>query len=65
LSNDRTDLSLIQKRCAIETKGLTLAGYKRSRCFLGLSAGNVLSADMLLAMADNPVVLQWQIQFLK
>jgi hypothetical protein len=25
---------------------------------------NVLSADMLLAMADNPVVL-WQIQFLK
>jgi malic enzyme len=39
--------------------------YKRSRCFLGLSAGNVLSADMLLAMADNPVVLQWQIQFLK
>jgi malic enzyme len=43
----------------------TLAGYKRSRCFLGLSAGNVLSADMLLAMADNPVVLQWQIQFLK
>jgi malic enzyme len=32
--------------------------------FLGLSAGNVLSADMLLAMADNPVVLR-QIQFLK
>jgi malate dehydrogenase (oxaloacetate-decarboxylating)(NADP+) len=25
LSNDRTDLSLIQKRYAIETKGLTLA----------------------------------------
>jgi hypothetical protein len=43
---------------------LTLAEAIKGRCFLGLSAGNVLSADMLL-MADNPVVLQWQIQFLK
>jgi malate dehydrogenase (oxaloacetate-decarboxylating)(NADP+) len=42
-----------------------LEAIKGADVFLGLSAGNVLSADMLLAMADNPVVLQWQIQFLK
>jgi malate dehydrogenase (oxaloacetate-decarboxylating)(NADP+) len=65
LSNDRTDLSLIQNGTQLK-KRLDISGsYKRSRCFLGLSAGNVLSADMLLAMADNPVVLQWQNQFLK
>jgi malate dehydrogenase (oxaloacetate-decarboxylating)(NADP+) len=57
---------LITKRYATETKGFTLAeAIKGADVFLGLSAGNVLSADMLLAMADNPVVLQWQIQFLK
>jgi malate dehydrogenase (oxaloacetate-decarboxylating)(NADP+) len=64
LSNDRTDLSLIQNGTQLKQKDIS-GSYKRSRCFLGLSAGNVLSADMLLAMADNPVVLQWQIQFLK
>jgi malate dehydrogenase (oxaloacetate-decarboxylating)(NADP+) len=38
LSNDRTDLSLIQKRYAIETKGLTLAeAIKGADVFLGLS----------------------------
>jgi malate dehydrogenase (oxaloacetate-decarboxylating)(NADP+) len=33
-----------------------LEAIKGADVFFGLSAGNVLSADMLLAMADNPVV---------
>jgi malate dehydrogenase (oxaloacetate-decarboxylating)(NADP+) len=26
-------------------------------CFLGLSAGNILTPDMLLGMANDPIVL--------
>jgi malate dehydrogenase (oxaloacetate-decarboxylating)(NADP+) len=29
---------------------------------LGLSTGDIMSAQMLLGMSDNPIVLQWQIQ---
>jgi malate dehydrogenase (oxaloacetate-decarboxylating)(NADP+) len=56
LSNDRTDLSLIQNGTQLKQKSLTLAEAIKKNVFFGLSAGNVLSADMLLAMADNPVV---------
>jgi malate dehydrogenase (oxaloacetate-decarboxylating)(NADP+) len=65
LSNDRTDLSLLQQRYATDKRIYINRAIKGADVFLGLSAGNVLSAEMLLAMADNPVVLQWQIQFLK
>jgi malate dehydrogenase (oxaloacetate-decarboxylating)(NADP+) len=33
--------------------------------FLGLSAGNILTPDMLLGMANDPIVLRWQIQIPK
>ena len=57
LSKDRTDISLLQQRYATDKKGFTLTeAIKGADVFLGLSAGNVLSAEMLLTMADNPVV---------
>jgi malate dehydrogenase (oxaloacetate-decarboxylating)(NADP+) len=49
-------LILIQQRYAIDKKVYINKAIKGADVFLGLSAGNVLSADMLLAMADNPVV---------
>ncbi len=57
LSTDRTDLLEVQKQYAKDAKGLTLAeAVKGADMFLGLSAPNVLSADMLLTMAANPIV---------
>ena len=57
LSTDRTDLLEVQRQYAKDVKGLTLAeAVKGADMFLGLSAPNVLSADMLLTMADNPIV---------
>ena len=57
LSTDRTDLLDIQRQYAKDAKGLTLAdAVNGADMFLGLSAPNVLSADMLLTMADNPIV---------
>jgi malate dehydrogenase (oxaloacetate-decarboxylating)(NADP+) len=61
---DRTDLSLLQQRYATDKRIYINRAIKGADVFLGLSAGNVLSAEMLLTI-DNPVVLQWQIQFLK
>jgi len=57
LSTDRTDLLDIQMQYAKNVKGLTLGeAVKGADMFLGLSAPNVLSADMLLSMANNPIV---------
>jgi len=57
LSTDRTDLLDIQQQYAKDSKGLTLAeAVKGADMFLGLSAPNVLSAEMLLTMASNPIV---------
>nr|WP_317631597.1 NADP-dependent malic enzyme [uncultured Flavobacterium sp.] len=57
LSTDRTDLLDVQMQYAKPSKGLTLAeAVKGADMFLGLSAPNVLSADMLLSMAANPIV---------
>jgi malate dehydrogenase (oxaloacetate-decarboxylating)(NADP+) len=57
LSNDRTDLSDLQKRYS---KGLKNTNLKEALfgadVFLGLSAGNILSPDMLLGMAIDPIV---------
>jgi malate dehydrogenase (oxaloacetate-decarboxylating)(NADP+) len=58
----RTDLSLIQNDTQLKRVDIS-RGYKGDD-FLGLSAGNVLSADVAI-MANNPIVLQWQIQFHK
>jgi malate dehydrogenase (oxaloacetate-decarboxylating)(NADP+) len=57
LSNDRTDLSDLQRRYSKDSKGLTLGdALKGADVFLGLSAGNILSPEMLLGMAKDPIV---------
>lgn len=57
LSNDRTDLSALQQRYSKGSKGITLGdALVAADVFLGLSAANILSPNMLLGMADNPIV---------
>lgn len=57
LHTQRTDLLPIQMQYAKDTVGLTLAdAMKGSDMFLGLSAPNVLTPEMLLTMNDNPIV---------
>lgn len=57
LSNDRTDLSDLQKRYSKGLKNMTLKeALLGADVFLGLSAGNILSPDMLLGMAKDPIV---------
>ena len=57
LSANRSDLSSLQKPYALATAGLTLQqAMAGADVFLGLSAGNILTPDMLLSMADNPIV---------
>jgi len=57
LSSDRTDLSDLQKRYSHGFKNTTLKeALLGADVFLGLSAGNILSPDMLLGMAKDPIV---------
>lgn len=57
LSSERTDLSPLQLRYAKGKPGIDLkAALKGADVFLGLSAGNILSPDMLMGMASNPIV---------
>ncbi len=57
LSADRDDLSALQQKYSQGKKGITLGeALKGADLFLGLSAGNIMTADMLLGMADNPIV---------
>ena len=57
LHKDRSDLSELQRRYASGKIGTTMAAaLKKADVFLGLSAGNILTPDMLLGMAKNPIV---------
>jgi malate dehydrogenase (oxaloacetate-decarboxylating)(NADP+) len=57
LSSARNDLSELQKRYAKAKPGTTLKeALHEADVFLGLSAANILSPDMLLGMAKNPIV---------
>ncbi|MBS1535906.1 MAG: NADP-dependent malic enzyme [Bacteroidetes bacterium] len=57
LHNGRTDLSDLQKRYTSGKAGTTMAeAMVGADVFLGLSAGNILSPEMLLDMASNPIV---------
>ncbi|UMY66005.1 MULTISPECIES: NADP-dependent malic enzyme [unclassified Flavobacterium] len=57
LSNDRLDLSDLQRRYATTQAGITLSeALEGADVFLGLSAGNILTPEMLLGMAANPIV---------
>lgn len=57
LHNERTDLSDLQRLYTTAKPGTTMAqALKNADVFLGLSAGNILTPEMLLAMAKNPIV---------
>lgn len=57
LHTNRTDLLPIQMQYAKDVEGMTLAdAMKGSDMFLGLSAPNVLTPEMLLTMNANPIV---------
>jgi len=58
LSNDRSDLSDLQKRYSKDTsRNLTLGeALVNADVFLGLSAGNIMTSEMLLGMAHDPIV---------
>jgi malate dehydrogenase (oxaloacetate-decarboxylating)(NADP+) len=55
-SSDRTDLSDLQIRYSHGSKNSTLKKHGHADVFLGLSAGNILSPEMLLGMAKDPIV---------
>jgi malate dehydrogenase (oxaloacetate-decarboxylating)(NADP+) len=57
LQTSRTDLNRYKKDFAVDTKLTTLAeALKGADVFLGLSKGNVMTADMLKSMAKDPIV---------
>jgi malate dehydrogenase (oxaloacetate-decarboxylating)(NADP+) len=57
LSIDRNDLSELQKRYASGKKDINLHdALLGADVFLGLSAGNILTSEMLLGMANDPIV---------
>ncbi|MBP6072928.1 MAG: NADP-dependent malic enzyme [Flavobacterium sp.] len=54
---ERNDLSVLQQKYANGHEGLTLGdALVDADVFLGLSSGDVLKPEMLLQMADNPIV---------
>lgn len=57
LNKERDDLNNIKKQFVIDTPHSTLReALVGADMFLGLSVGGVLKPDMLLSMADNPIV---------
>ena len=57
LSADRTDLSDLQMKYSHGKKGTSIMqALVGADVFLGLSAGNILSPEMLLGMAKTPIV---------
>ena len=57
LSSDRNDLSTLQRKYSKGPKGCTLGeALKSADMFLGVSVGNILTPEMLLGMAKNPIV---------
>lgn len=57
LSSERTDLSDLQKRYSKGKPNINLhEALLDADVFLGLSAGNILTPDMLMGMANDPIV---------
>ena len=57
ISKDRENIKVMQQKYANGTAGTTLLeALTDADVFLGLSTGDIMSAEMLLAMADNPIV---------
>lgn len=58
VNTDRTDLDPMRMAFATSRKDITTLteAMKNADVFLGLSAGNIVSADMIQSMAKNPIV---------
>lgn len=57
LHTQRNDLSKLQQKFAVQRKYKDLAeAIKGADVFLGLSVGNIVSPEMLISMAANPIV---------
>ena len=57
LHEARTDLDEEKRKFAIKNSGITLAhAMKDADVFVGLSVGNVVTADMVKSMAKRPIV---------
>lgn len=57
LSSERNDLSDLQKKYSFANPNTTLLeALDGADVFLGLSVGNILTPEMLLGMADDPIV---------
>lgn len=57
LHNGRTDLNEEMRKFAVENSMLTLARtMENADVFLGLSIGNIVTANMVKSMAANPIV---------
>lgn len=57
LHQGRTDIDELKREYAVATHPMTLAeGMKDADVFIGLSSGNVVTAEMVKSMAKNPIV---------
>jgi len=57
LTKDNPSLSVLQQKYAKDIKPLSLQeALVNADVFIGLSSGNIMSAEMLLSMAENPIV---------
>lgn len=57
LTKDNPSLSPLQQKYAVDRPQMTLAeALVDADIFLGLSTGDIVSPEMLLTMADNPIV---------
>jgi malate dehydrogenase (oxaloacetate-decarboxylating)(NADP+) len=57
LYKERTDLSQLQQKYCNGSKGLLFnEAFQGADVFLGLSAGNIVTPEMLLQMAHDPIV---------
>ena len=57
LHQGRTDLGDDRKPFAVKSSSVTLAqAFKTADVFLGLSAGNIVSGEMVASMPKNPIV---------
>lgn len=57
LTKDNPALSELQQKYAVDTKSISLEeALKGADIFLGLSTGDLMTTQMLLGMAENPIV---------
>ena len=57
LHQGRTDIDELKREYAVATKPMTLEeAMKDADVFIGLSSGNVVTAEMVKSMAKNPIV---------